>query len=574
VAERPLLHADTMRLRASAFVILLILGCGGQTGEQAPAEDPANRPAAPPTEADPTTSDRAPAQAAGWALDLDEQGWPRLQDQLPTYRLELSPENLKLLNADPWADVRVPGTFTSNGRSWAVEVSYRGFSTRNSPKKSFQIRFSKDDRFEGRRQTELLAEWRDGGGLTDKLWYDLAAAAGVKIPLARFVELEVNGAYQGVYTELETVKKDFLEPHGFDGDADIYRCGMFDCELRMPPRGPGQAEWEKRTNEDAPWDELWAFLALIHRTPDAELEATLDRAMDLDGFINWMAVDTLIANDWQGDSRSFLVFDRASDRWTYVPWDLNNAASVYDRRRPLDESPKSGFSIFGFTAYNHRAYEIYEARAATTQPGVLPTWSTLSQRVLMNPALRSRYVERLSELLQTRFTSDQLGARIDAARALIEEPLDRDPFVDAAFPPRSADYLKRFVSERRAFLLNKLGTLRLPQETSVVVDRVGRDAAGRYFVELSNVSTSNVNLDGLFLTSNHRVTRQTHLANRSLAPGASVTLWEGAKGSEVALPVTIDRSRPELGLFDRDGETVLDLVWIPDLEPGRSIARK
>lgn len=165
--------------------------------------------------------------------------WPALQESLPLYRLEVALADWTRLHDNLYADSYfVPGRFSYEGRTWSVELRFRGHSSRGFPKKNFQVKFPDADRFFGRRRLELQAEYKDGGALTEKLWYDLAAAAGLVVPSVRYVNLEINGARYGVMTEIERVDKAFLRAHGLDEDSAIYRAGMFDGELRAGPGEP------------------------------------------------------------------------------------------------------------------------------------------------------------------------------------------------------------------------------------------------------------------------------------------------------------------------------------------------
>lgn len=55
------------------------------------------------------------------------------------------------------------------------------------------MRFPKQDRFLGGvKRLELLAAYKDAGYLTEKLWYDLAASVGLKVPRTHYVHLTLN----------------------------------------------------------------------------------------------------------------------------------------------------------------------------------------------------------------------------------------------------------------------------------------------------------------------------------------------------------------------------------------------
>ncbi|MBF5043392.1 hypothetical protein FGE12_13425 [Aggregicoccus sp. 17bor-14] len=570
------------------FVVVsgvLLAACGAPAApEGAPAVPP---PAPLPT---PSTSpgDGVPPEAqdlpplppgppGAWLPERDAQGWPRLQAELAHYRLDLAPADLELLYTHLWdEDLQVPGRFTAYGRTWAVQVSLRGQSTRKAPKKSFQVRFDKDDRFMQRKRIELLAEYADAGALSEKLWYDTAGLLGLQAPLARFVTLEVNGEQLGVMTELEAVTKDFLVAHGLDADGDVYRCGMYNCDLtEQPPPYSYQEPWDKRTNEDAPWDGLNALLSQLNRTPPQDFAAWLTRRFDVEGFLTWMALDAFIANDYQTDARSFLVYEPRTGQWRYVPWDLNNAWSHLRRDQPADQRPWVGLPVPSFTAWDPTAYELAEFRQGLGATEMRPAWCTLRTRILMDPTLRARYAERLRTLLAGPLSEAQLGARIDATAALLAGPLAEDPFALPDYTAASAPFLRRFVRERRDFLQQQLSALeQIAQTGPLKLDRAGRDAQGRLFVQVLNTGAEPVSLGGLYLTGALRDVKQAPpLPALTLQPGTWATFWERPAEGELALGAQVDPQRPELGLYTADAHHPLDLLWLPPQAPGEALAR-
>ncbi|MCY1019741.1 CotH kinase family protein [Pyxidicoccus sp. MSG2] len=499
--------------------------------------------------------------------------WPALQTSIPEYRLTVAPEHLQALNDNiENRDYEVPASFAADGRTYAVDLSYRGRSTRYEVKKPWQVHFDKADRFQGVKRIELLAAYKDGGYLTEKLWYDTAASVGLEVPRVRYVHLYLNGRYEGVYVEVESITKDFLAAHGLDDDGDIYRCGMHDCELRPPPKQPYMEDWEKKTNEKEPWDRLWTFLDGLNRTPPDRFEAFARKNVELDDYITWMVLDAFIVNHTHQDARSYLVYSRETGRWTFVPWDLNNALSLYNRTTPhTNQGVKKDYPHPGFSGYDRKVYELYvHRRDDLGYTDMRPTWSTLTTRILKDPKLRAQYIRRMRELLDTRLTEEQLGARIDAMHALLAPFIlpdggghVADPYVSPAHAAESANYLRRFVRERRAWLLAHLDALEKRGQGPLVIDRVGRGASGAWWVQLYNRGSEPVKLDGLRLSADTRVPFAPQLSPQTLAPGAYVTF---------GLPV--DPARTEAGLFDAAGMMALDLWWFAPLAPGEAYGRE
>jgi len=574
---------------------LFLLGACGNTEERPGvlAETQGPGPSTPVVDAGPP-----PSPDAGTVPDPGTppppSRWPALQTSIPTYELTLRPEDLRALHdhvAD--RDYQVPGRLTVGGRAYEVKLRFRGRSTRFLDKKSWQVRLE-EGRFEGRKRLELLAEWTDAGYLTEKLWYDVAAGLGLEVPAARYVHLEVNGVSEGVFTELESVDKAFLESHGFDDDGDIYRCGMNDCEMRRPPRPyvePWPAsesymeQWEKQTNEKQPWSRLRFFLEDINRTPPHAFADFVEQHLELEDYLTWMALDAFIANDMQGDSRSYLIYDRRTARWTYVPWDLNNALSLYNRTNPVLQGVQAHHPLFSYTAYDPSVYALFASRRVKSAD-MKPTYSTLSTRILDDPALRARFAERLRLLLEL-LTEEELGPRIDAMHALLApfilpgpDGTTRDRYVSVPHAEESARQLRRFVRERRQWLMDQLHTIESLGSGPLVIDRVGRDESGTFWVQLYNRGSTPVSLAGLYLSGFTRMPDQWALPALTVQPGQVLTFRQDGTGAR-RLGARIDPQRLEFSLYavparrDEHGQMkALDLWWLHPLAPGEAYGRQ
>ncbi len=535
---------------------------------------------------------------------VSEQGWPAVQEGLPRYELRLAPEAYaQLVDNLKDRELRVPATFVAEGQEYPVEVGIRGRSTRYVAKKSFQVRFNQGVRFKGLKQLELLASWRDGGHLTEKLWYDLARAMGLRASDATYVLLDVrgptDGAFEGaVYLQLEAVTKDFLAAHGFDAQSDIYRCAMHDCELSDAPRASFMEDWDKRTNEQEPWDNLHELVRQVNRTTPGEFRAFVERSVDVEGYLKWMALQEVVGTELHQDSRSFLVQDRATQRWSYVPWDLNNALSVFTRTHA--NGTRQGYNsrarrpLFAFTAYDARVYDEYASRK-DYHADMRPQWNVLSTRILDDEVLRARFLTELRTLLETRFRPEEICPRLDATAQLLRphqlretalEGVDhktgqRHTFVDPDFlapvngegsTTKSAWWLCQYVTERRRFLLGELERMAAHGKTALKVDAVGRTAEGAFFVELHNGGATPVDLGTLYLTGDPRRTTQWRMPAVSLPPGGTWRFVQGAAGAE-GLGATLEEGRPEVALFAADGRTAVDLLFLPPLAPGMGYRR-
>jgi spore coat protein H len=148
-----------------------------------------------------------------------------------------------------------------------------------------------------------------------------------------------------------------------------------------------------------------------------------------------------------------------------------------------------------------------------------------------------------------------------------------DPYVSPEHAARSVDYLRRFVHERNEWLRRHLHDIEALGNGPLVIDRVGRDASGAFWVQLYNRGSAPVSLNGLYLSGHTRLTTQWRLPALAVAPGQVVTFRQGAAGAE-GLGATMSPERLEVSLYAPDGMQALDLLWLAPLKPGEAYGRQ
>ena len=164
---------------------------------------------------------------------------------------------------------------------------------------------------------------QDGSNVRQALAYQTFNSAGVPAPRCNFATVTVNGKNLGVYSNLEAVDSAFLKRH-FGSDAgNLYEAQVSDFR-------PGWTRtFEKKNNgKDAKRDDLDAVVRAL-QSDDSQLLTELDRVLDIDSFISFWAVESLI-NHWDGFTgdlnNSFVYHDPASGKLPLHPlghrWDV------------------------------------------------------------------------------------------------------------------------------------------------------------------------------------------------------------------------------------------------------------
>lgn len=496
---------------------------------------------------------------------MPEEPWqfPPLQTTLPRLDLEIPSSALSALNADVTANIRYDAHFEAeDGFTSPIQVRYRGASSRHFPKKSYKVYFPDGVEWQGRHKLNLVAEYQDATMMAEKLAYDTLAAMKVPASTATWYRLYLNGRYQGVYLDLEQVDKRFLRAHRFaDKDANIYRCGWKDCEMKTW-KVDYQGDWEKKTNELEPHDDLIEFLHMVNHTPEPDFPQVLEQRMELESYLRSMVMDTLISNNFVEDSESFLIHDRMTMRWSYVPWDLNNADSRWWVDTGFPHKPKPTHPIFVFSLMDGWTNNMYDKRKGS-YPGYLPVFSNLHTRVVFNHELRTRLIGLMDRALREMFEPSNVQARIEAMYALIEPHMMEDPYIDKTKFVAAKTYFQNFFIGRDEFVRAELDKVR-NKPLGLVIEAFDPRAG---WVEFRNHGTAPVALGSYNLTTNLRRPFQGRLPSRTLQPGESVRV----EGSRFGATFAADG---EIGLFDGSSITgVVDLLFYGALPEGQYYAR-
>ncbi|MFN7135161.1 MAG: CotH kinase family protein, partial [Myxococcales bacterium] len=379
---------------------------------------------------------------------------------------------------------------------------------------------------------------------------------------AKYVRLNIKGNYQGVYLDIERVDKNFLAPNEFvDLDASIYRCGNHDCEMKTW-RMPYQGKWEKKNNEEEPNRELDALLRIINFTPEPELARQLEARLQLEFYLRSMTMDALMSNNIIEDSQSYLIHDRVTGMWTYVPWDLNNGDARWWPTYPVDMKPVTDSPLFPFTLGGGSIDWMYERRRKS-YPDYVPAFSNLNTRIAWNPELRGRLDRLIRRAVDELFNPKVMNPHIDAIHRLLTPHVADDPHVDKQKFALGADFMKRFVAQRGSHVLAELDrwNRRTPKVQLAALD------PHEGWIELSNPHPHPVDLGGLVLTTDLRRALNRNVPAQQLAPGEKVRFSAAQLGVTLGL-------EGEIGVFD--GNTVngvIDLLYYGSIPSGTRYVR-
>lgn len=356
--------------------------------------------------------------------------------QLTVYQLTMAPGDLAGLASGDFSNTEYPVTFTTAGKVYKdVKIRVRGQWSRGWPKKSLKLHFSEEQPFEARHSLNLNSGWRDPAFAREVLAYHIYQASGAPASLARFVKLEVNGKFHGLFLDIEQPSKKFLESSGLKG-ATLFKATGRANQADERQLGAAQnyaINYLQETHRDEGYGVLETFCQdLAHASQAVDF---FEKNVDVDRYVNFLAA-TVLTQNWDTYNKNhFLAYDgRGSKKWVVLPWDLD---------RTLGDHWNGSFD---------------EARlpvllGTQQQPGVTG-WNRLEDRFLREPRYRARLARRLNQLLESEFTPgklfpylDQLEGEISAAAAA-----DRARWGGGGDLHQGIAQLKDFIQQRRAFL--------------------------------------------------------------------------------------------------------------------------
>lgn len=161
------------------------------------------------------------------------------------------------------------------------------------------------------------------------LAYDVFHAAGYPAPLCNLAAVMVNGEPMGAYAHVEPMKKRFLRRAFGDDSGSLYEGTISDFTvdyLREASVG-NLGRWEAKTEDtDLRGAPLLALVEAL-RAPDDQLIDALEPVLDVERFITFWALETLIAHtdSYTGGINNFFVYFDPGDggRATMLPWGVD-----------------------------------------------------------------------------------------------------------------------------------------------------------------------------------------------------------------------------------------------------------
>ncbi len=404
-------------------------------------------------------------------------------------------------------DVEVPAKLTVDGKVYpAVGVHFRGASsfmmTPEGRKRSLNLSIDFTDeeaRLGGYRTLNLLNANGDPTLLRSVLYLQIARDY-IPAPKANFVRVVINGEFWGIYPSVQQYNSDFVKEwwNSTKGarwktpGSPMGRAGL--AYIGDDPAAYKRAYEIKTKDNPKSWAALINLCKVLNQTPPDKLEAALAPILDIDETLKFLALDkALINNDgyWARASDYSIYLDEKG-KFHIFPHDANETIEPAERmgmgrgpRGPGGPPPGAfgpggpppagpgGFGPGGFGPGGPRPPAEPENAKLDPFAGADDTNKALLNKLLAVPALRAKYLGYIRDIATKWLDWNKLGPIAAEYQKLIAADVKRDTrklYSTEAFEkglteettyPKMGPFgssphmsMKRFVEERRAFLLN------------------------------------------------------------------------------------------------------------------------
>lgn len=312
--------------------------------------------------------------------------------------------------------------------------------------------------FRGLKKVNFNSGYRDPTLMREKLAYELFEYMEVPVPRTAFVDLWINNTHMGLYTQVEQVDTTFLNWQFPGSDGNLYKPippGSFldwteeDLEKQREEmtrtaspdtdgvnigggnfneiqdvlsekesegeeivRGEGDKfdyidymklkTNEKRANHSA----LMRFIDVLNNEPDETFPEEIERVLDVDEALRFLAVQTVLVNldSYLGRGLNYYLYE-VNGKFVLIPWDLNESFGTYKCDIPKDR-------IIDFYIHEPTCGPVEER--------------PLVDRLLSHEPYLHTYRTYLEELINGPFSVDEMGARIDEITELILPYVEAD----------------------------------------------------------------------------------------------------------------------------------------------------
>lgn len=351
--------------------------------------------------------------------------------ELPVRHVRIGTESLRTLQKNVWSEHYVQAWMEgSGGKRVPIRIRYRGGHTREYPKKSYEI-------VRGGRTYHYNAEYDDPSMIRNALSFEFFRWIGVPSPQTRHCLLYMNGESLGVYLELEGVEEAFFRKRGISAGPLFYAVND-DANFGLLKGGSDRrksslmAGYQQMKGAPKDHERLRLFIGRINTLRSKQLGMYLQRRLDIDNYLRWLAGAVLTGN-YDGFDQNYAIYRHKTKlKYRMIPWDYEGTWGRNCYGKPC------GSDLVRIQGYNK-----------------------LTSKVLAFRAFRSRYKALLKQFLATSFTVERISPVAERMHQSIRPHIVRDSRRKWSISEFDGEprFIRNYIQERRQLVQEALRNL-------------------------------------------------------------------------------------------------------------------
>jgi hypothetical protein len=477
-----------------------------------------------------------------------------------------------------------------------VGIRPRGNSQRGSMKFPWKLSFNEfvpGRKFHGIEKMNLASESTDPSMARESLAYEIFRSFGVASGRTNHVWLTINDGskVQGVFNNIEQVDEEFVQAWFGKKDGDLYKCRWKDQGARLLWTPPGDAatyrnlgDYEEKITDS--FQRLADFIDFVCNSDDPTFNAGIGGWINVDSFLRAQAVDMYLGQ-WDGlwifPNNYYLYWDTESQRFEYIPWDLDHSMGMDYWFLPY----------FWGTDWARRPFAGWGDSSEASKPGN-GNGPPLIDRLLKIPEYESQLARNVKEIAAYHGHPSRLTPSVERIFNLLaplaytgsfsgstmENGYQPQDFLDSwEFPSDYSSFNNPATWGVLPFLRTRSDYVRsnYPDpsvQPSIYVNEIVAknetgitDEAGEYedWIEIFNNSSQPVDLSGFFLSNRYADTKEWEIpAGTVVPPNGYILIWCDGEVSQGPLHASFSLDKNGEGVYLFSPESSKN-VWISSL---------
>lgn len=321
---------------------------------------------------------------------------------------------------------RLVGTVVINGEIFEdVGVRYKGFSSYSSTrnKNPFNLKLDHiidDQNYQGFSKIKLSNVIQDPSFIREVFSYELAQKY-MPASKANFANVYVNDTLIGLYSNVESVNKDFLANHFTNKEGSFFKCNPEDLDLSgensnlSNTLGTDISAYDhlyvNKSDNAEDWNNLYELISTLNESPsDLESILNIDRTLWMHAF-NYSVINF---DSYIGYAQNYYIYQSSNGQFNPILWDLNMSFASF---RFSDASNHwDGFTIPEAMVIDPLLH--YNSVSVYPRP--------FMRNLFDNPTYKRMYLAHIRTIIEENFSNQDYLTRLDYLQTLIDVAVQND----------------------------------------------------------------------------------------------------------------------------------------------------